>query len=72
LLVATLQGPSRAAVLSFSVGTQIALAAWSALLGFAALLLIFRTTNWRDLIHRAEREARAEEAEQTAAEGAVP
>jgi glycosyltransferase 2 family protein len=70
LLVATLQGPSRAAVLSFSVGTQIAMAAWSALLGFAALLLIFRTTNWRDLIHRAESEARAEEAKQAAAEGA--
>ena len=47
LLVATLEGPSRAAVLSFSVGTQIAMAAWSAVLGFAALLLIFRTTNWR-------------------------
>ena len=36
LLVATLHGPSRAAVLSFSVGTQIAMAAWSVVLGFAA------------------------------------
>jgi uncharacterized membrane protein YbhN (UPF0104 family) len=76
LLVATLQGPSRAAVLSFSVGTQIAMAAWSAVLGMVALLLIFRTTNWRDLIHRASREAEAEEAKQDAAEkaaqGAVP
>ena len=62
LLVATLEGPSRAAVLSFSVGTQIAMAAWSAVLGFAALLLIFRTTNWRDLIHAAESEMRDEEA----------
>jgi uncharacterized membrane protein YbhN (UPF0104 family) len=70
LLVATLQGPSRTSVLSFSVGTQIAMAAWSAVLGFAALLLIFRTTNWRDLIHRAESEARAEEARQAAAETA--
>jgi uncharacterized membrane protein YbhN (UPF0104 family) len=70
LLVATLQGPSRAAVLSFSVGTQIAMAAWSAVLGFAALLLIFRTTNWRALIHRAETEAKAEESKQAAAEGA--
>jgi uncharacterized membrane protein YbhN (UPF0104 family) len=67
LLVATLEGPSRAAVLSFSVGTQIAMAAWSALLGFFALLLIFRTTNWRALIHRASREAEAEEAKQAAA-----
>ena len=70
LLVATLEGPSRAAVLSFSVGTQIAMAAWSAFLGFFALLLIFRTTNWRGLIHRAESDARAEEAKQDAAERA--
>jgi uncharacterized membrane protein YbhN (UPF0104 family) len=70
LLVATLEGPSRTAVLSFSVGTQIAMAAWSALLGFIALLLIFRTTNWRALIHRAEADARAEEAKQDAAERA--
>jgi uncharacterized membrane protein YbhN (UPF0104 family) len=71
LLVATLEGPSRTSVLSFSVGTQIAMAAWSAVLGFAALLLIFRTTNWRDLIHRAQSEAKAEEARQATAEGAV-
>ena len=70
LLVATLQGPSRAAVLSFSVGTQIAMAAWSAVLGFAALLLIFRTTNWRALLRRAESEAKLEESKQAAAEGA--
>ena len=54
LLVATLQGPSRAAVLSFSVGTQIAMAAWSVVLGFAATLLVFRTTDWRGLIREAE------------------
>jgi uncharacterized membrane protein YbhN (UPF0104 family) len=72
LLVATLEGPSRAAVLSFSVGTQIAMAAWSAVLGFAALMLIFRTTNWRDLIHSAESDVRASEAESARAEGAIP
>lgn len=73
LLVATLEGPSRTAVLSFSVGTQIAMAAWSAVLGMAALLLIFRTTNWRDLIHSAESEMRTEEARADAAkaEGAL-
>lgn len=71
LLVATLEGPSRSAVLSFSVGTQIAMAAWSALLGFIALLVIFRTTNWRGLIHSAESEARAEEAKEDAAERAA-
>ena len=56
LLVATLEGPSRAAVLSFSVGTQIAMAAWSVVLGFAAILLVFRTTDWRGLIREAEEE----------------
>jgi uncharacterized protein (TIRG00374 family) len=57
LLVATLHGPSRAAVLSFSVGTQIAMAAWSAVLGFAAMLAVFRTSDWRGLIEEAEAEA---------------
>jgi uncharacterized membrane protein YbhN (UPF0104 family) len=57
LLVATLTGPSRTAVLSFSVGTQIAMAAWSVVLGFAAILLVFRTTDWRGLIRQAEEEA---------------
>jgi uncharacterized membrane protein YbhN (UPF0104 family) len=54
LLVATLHGPSRSAVLSFSVGTQIAMAAWSVVLGFTAILLVFRTTDWRGLIRQAE------------------
>jgi uncharacterized membrane protein YbhN (UPF0104 family) len=71
LLVATLEGPSRAAVLSFSVGTQIALAAWSALLGFAALVFIFRTTNWRDLARRAETEVGEAEAESAEAGAAA-
>jgi uncharacterized membrane protein YbhN (UPF0104 family) len=62
LLVATLKGPSRTAVLSFSVGTQIAMAAWSILLGFAAILLVFRTTDWRGLIQQAKDEASQEEA----------
>jgi uncharacterized membrane protein YbhN (UPF0104 family) len=70
LLVATLEGPSRSAVLSYSVGTQIALAAWSAVLGFAALVLIFRTTNWRGLLRHAESEARKEEEKEDAAEAA--
>jgi uncharacterized membrane protein YbhN (UPF0104 family) len=54
LLVATLHGPSRSAVLSFSVGTQIAMAAWSVALGFTAILLVFRTTDWRGLIRQAQ------------------
>ncbi|HEX3734206.1 MAG TPA: lysylphosphatidylglycerol synthase transmembrane domain-containing protein [Solirubrobacterales bacterium] len=62
LLVATLTGPSRTAVLSFSVGTQIAMAAWSVMLGFTAILLVFRTTDWRGLIRQAQEEAGQEEA----------
>jgi uncharacterized membrane protein YbhN (UPF0104 family) len=62
LLVATLTGPSRTAVLSFSVGTQIAMAAWSVALGFAAILLVFRTTDWRGLIRQAQDEADEEKA----------
>jgi uncharacterized membrane protein YbhN (UPF0104 family) len=60
LLVATLEGPSRAAVLSYSVGTQIAMAAWSVLLGFVAIMLVFRTTDWRGLVRAAESDARDE------------
>lgn len=60
LLVATLQGPSRTAVLSFSVGTQIAMAAWSVVLGFTAILLVFKTTDWRGLIRDAETEQEEE------------
>ena len=56
LLVATLHGPSRTAVLSFSVGTQIAMAAWSVVLGFAAILLVFRTTDWRGLIQAGQQD----------------
>jgi uncharacterized membrane protein YbhN (UPF0104 family) len=66
LLVATLSGPSRTAVLSFSVGTQIAMAAWSVVLGFAAILLVFRTTDWRGLIRQAQDEADSEKAAQAA------
>ncbi|MGZ5343037.1 MAG: lysylphosphatidylglycerol synthase transmembrane domain-containing protein, partial [Solirubrobacterales bacterium] len=46
LLVATLTGvaqATRTAVLAYSVGQQIAVAAWTAVLGFAALAFVFRT-----------------------------
>jgi glycosyltransferase 2 family protein len=62
LLVATLSGPSRTAVLSFSVGTQIAMAAWSVILGFAAIGLVFRTTDWRGLIRQAQEDSDREAA----------
>src|SRR5829696_1935095 len=61
LLAATLTGPSRSIVLAFSVGTQIAMAAWSVVLGFGAILLVFRTTDWRGLIREAQDEAEREE-----------
>jgi glycosyltransferase 2 family protein len=63
LLVATLGG-STAAVLSYSVGQQVAVAAWAALLGIISLLVVFRTTDWRRLL-REGRLAQAE-AERTA------
>jgi uncharacterized membrane protein YbhN (UPF0104 family) len=73
LLVATLTGPSRTAVLSFSVGTQIAMAAWSIVLGFAAILLVFRTTDWRGLIKQAQDESEQEKTgAQASASGASP
>ncbi|HET8813446.1 MAG TPA: lysylphosphatidylglycerol synthase transmembrane domain-containing protein [Solirubrobacterales bacterium] len=66
LLVATLSGPSRTAVLSFSVGTQIAMAAWSVVLGFAAILLVFKTSDWRGLIRDAQEEAESDKAARAA------
>jgi len=60
LLVATLEGPSRIAVLSYSVGTQLAMAAWSAVLGFAAIVFVFGTSDWRDLIRRARADRAAD------------
>ena len=59
LLVATLGGSPAAVVLSYSVGQQVAIAAWAALLGFLALAFVFRTTDWRSLIRRAGAEADA-------------
>lgn len=67
LLVATLEGPSRSAVLSYSVGQQVAMAAWSVALGFAALVFVFRTTDWRGLARRAEADVEGTRAAQPAA-----
>jgi uncharacterized membrane protein YbhN (UPF0104 family) len=57
LLVATLVGPGPIAVLTYSVGQQIAVAVWAAILGFLALGFVFRTTDWRSLIRSASAEA---------------
>ena len=69
LLVATLKGPTTAAVLSYSVGQQIAISIWTAVLGFLALAFVFRTTNWRALIAEAEAEAEDREAAEKRKEG---
>ena len=68
LLVATLAGPSAAAVLSFSVGQGAAVAALAVVLGFASLAAVFRITDWRRLL----REGRAAQsgAERAGAGGA--
>ena len=69
--MATLHGPTRTAVLSFSVGTQIAMAAWSVVLGFTAILLVFRTTDWRGLIRQAQDEADSDKAAEAASAGSL-
>ncbi len=38
------------------------MAAWSVVLGFAAILLVFRTTDWRGLIRQAQDDDAQEEA----------
>ena len=65
LLVATLEGPSRAAVLSYSVGTQIVMAVWSVILGFAAIAA-------RLPHHRLARPRRARPRTRPARSGAAP
>ncbi len=64
LLVATLTGAAgatRTEVLAYSVGQQVAVAAFAMLLGFIALVFVFRTSNWRDLIRRAEADTQKSE-----------
>ncbi|MDX6615292.1 MAG: hypothetical protein QOD60_383 [Solirubrobacterales bacterium] len=60
LLVATLggtAGTTGSQVLAYSVGQQVAIAVWTALLGFIALAFVFRTTDLRGLIRSAEKDA---------------
>lgn len=69
LLVATLEGPGPIAVLTYSVGQQIAVAVWAAILGFVALAVIFRTTDWRSLIRSASEDAEEHQRRQGAEAG---
>ena len=54
LLVATLAGASRTAILAYSVGQQIAVTIWSAAIAFLSLFIYFRTSDWRSLVREAE------------------
>jgi uncharacterized membrane protein YbhN (UPF0104 family) len=54
LLVATLHGAPRAVVLSYSVGQQLAVTAWSVAVGFLALIVVFRGQSWRNLLREGE------------------
>ncbi len=51
---------SGAAVAAYSVGQQVAVALFNALFGLAALVVVFRTTDWRGLIERGKREQAAD------------
>ena len=42
---------------AYSVGQQIAIAAWTVVIGALALIFVFRTTNWRSLMRSASQEA---------------
>lgn len=57
LLVATLEGPRRSAVLAYSVGQQAAVTVWSVIVGAASLLVVFRTRDWRGLVREGRRAA---------------
>ncbi len=57
LLVATLNGPTRVAVLAYSVGQQVAVTVWMGAVAFITLGIVFRTGDWRSLV-REGREAR--------------
>ena len=50
LLVATLEGPSRVAVLSYSVGQQLAVTAWLGVVAFITLGVVCRTGDWKSLV----------------------
>jgi uncharacterized membrane protein YbhN (UPF0104 family) len=53
-----------ATVASYSVGQQIALAGWALLLGFAALVTIFKIRSFKEVIRRGRAQQQAEQASQ--------
>lgn len=65
LLVATLESATAATILSYSVGQQLAIAAWTAVLGAAALYFVFRRTDWREVIREGTEAAQQSAAAET-------
>jgi uncharacterized membrane protein YbhN (UPF0104 family) len=54
LLAATLEGPSYAAVIAYSVGQQAAVTVWSVAISFVCLWIVFRTGDFRGLIRQGQ------------------
>jgi uncharacterized protein (TIRG00374 family) len=48
-------------VAAYSVGQQLSIAAFNVLMGFLALSLVFRTTDWRSIVRRGRAEVRGED-----------
>lgn len=70
LLVHAFSGAAAGAtVAAYSVGQQVAIAAFNAVFGMAALAVVFRTTNWRELMARGRAEQDAERRERRDANG---
>ena len=70
LLLTALAGVASGATLAaYSVGQQLAIAAFNAVFGLVALAVVFRTTDWRGLMARGKAE---QEAEKVAGNGEWP
>lgn len=55
LLVAMLSGAGKGTILFYSIGAHVATAVCSAALGLAALLFVFKTNDWRELLRVSRR-----------------
>ena len=67
LLTAFAGVASGAAVAAYSVGQQVAIAAFNVIFGFVALAIVFRTTDWRGLIATGKAEQAADKQARRAA-----
>ena len=72
LLVSALAGvASTATIAAYSVGQQLAIAAFNALYGIVALAVVFRTTDWRGLLERGRAEQDAAKQDGTLEHAAI-